>query len=183
MATGTKPAWNPEPPRPAPRSAAALLKFLPFLIVGVVGSIAGAWLVMEKGVNLGLVSLGMVLALPAMWASWVGLKEVWRVLGAFRAQVKWWHWIWLLSLSSSFVFRYRSSAEISQNPFDSSALLRLGPEVIVGCVLLARLVFRKPDWGPSMTRRHRRRHGDLWNGVPHLVDLVGEVFVDAVQIA
>ncbi len=152
MATGTKPAWNPEPPRPAPRRAAALLKFLPFLIVGVVGSIAGAWLVMEKGVNLGLVSLGMVLALPAMWASWVGLKEVWRVLGAFRAQVKWWHWIWLLSLSSSFVFRYRSSAEIAQNPFDSSALLRLGPEVIVGCILLARLVFRKPDWGPSMTR-------------------------------
>lgn len=152
MATGTKPAWNPEPLRPAPRRAAALLKFLPFLIVGVVGSITGAWLVMEKGVNLGLVSLAMVLALPAMWASWVGLKEVWRVLRAFRSQVKWWHWIWLLSLSSSFVFRYRSSAEIAQNPFDSSALLRLGPEVIVGCILLARLVFRKPDWGPSMTR-------------------------------
>jgi O-antigen ligase len=152
MATGTKPAWSPEPLRRAPRRAAALLKFLPFLIVGVVGSITGAWLVMQKGVNLGLVSLAMVLALPAMLASLVGLKEVWRVLGAFRSQVKWWHWIWLLSLSSSFVFRYRSSAEIAQNPFDSSALLRLGPEVIVGCILLARLVFRKPDWGPSMTR-------------------------------
>jgi hypothetical protein len=152
MATGTKPAWNPEPLRPAPRRAAALLKFLPFLIVGVVGSIAGAWLVMEKGVNLGLVSLAMVLALPAMWASWVGVKEVWRVLAGFRSQVKWWHWLWFLSLSSSFVFRYRSAAEISQNPFDSSSLLRVGPEVIVGCILLARLVFRKPDWGPSMTQ-------------------------------
>jgi O-antigen ligase len=152
MATGTKPAWNPEPLRPAPRRTAALLKFLPFLFVGVVGSIVGGWLVMTKGVNLALVSLAMVLALPMMWGSWIGAQEVWRVLAAFRAQVKWWHWVWLLSLSSSFVFRYRSSAEISQNPFDSSALLRLGPEVIVGCILLARLVFRKPDWGPSMTR-------------------------------
>jgi len=151
MATGTKPAWNQEPPRPASNRAAALLKFLPFLIVGVVGSVVGGWLVMTKGVNLALVSLALVLALPAMWASWVGMKEVWRVLGAFCSQLKWWHWIWLLSMSSSFVFRYRSSAEIAQNPFDSSALLRLGPEVIVGCILLARLVFRKPDWGPSMT--------------------------------
>ena len=151
MATGTKPAWNPEPLRPAPRRAAALLKFLPFLIVGVVGSIVGGWLVMQKGVNLGIVSLALVLALPVMWGSWVGMKEVWRVLGAFWPKMKWWHWIWLLSLSSSFVFRYRSASEISQTPFDSLAALRVGPEIVVGCILLARLVFRKPDWGPSMT--------------------------------
>ena len=69
MATGTKPAWNPEPPRPASNRAAALLKFLPFLLVGVVGSVVGGWLVMAKGVNLALVSLALVLALPAMWAS------------------------------------------------------------------------------------------------------------------
>lgn len=154
MATGTKPAWSPEPVTPAPRRAAVLLKFLkflPFLLVGAGGSIAGAWLVMEKGVNLGLVSLGMVLMFPAMWGSWVGLKEVCRVLGAFRSQIKWWHWVWFLSLSSSFVFRYRSAAEIAQTPFDSLAALRVGPEVIVGGILLLRLVFRKPDWGPSMT--------------------------------
>jgi hypothetical protein len=134
MATGTKPAWNPEPP-PAPSRAVALLKFLPFLLVGVVGSIVGGWLVMTKGMNLGLVSLALVLLLPAMWASWVGMKEIWRVLGDFWPKMKWWHWIWFLSMSSAFVFRYRSSAEISQNPFDSSALLRLGPEVIVACIL------------------------------------------------
>lgn len=151
MGTGTKPAWNPEPLRPAPRPAAALLKFLPFLIVGVVGSITGSWLVMEKGVNLGLVSLAMVLALPAMWGSWVGMKEVWRVLADFWPKMKWWHWFWLLSLSSSFVFRYRSTSEIAQSPFDSLAALRVGPEVIIAVILLARLVFRKPDWGPSMT--------------------------------
>lgn len=151
MATGTKPAWNPEPPRPAPRPTAALFKFLPFLLVGAVGSIAGAWAVLEKGVNLGVVSLAMILALPVMWGSWVGARQVWRVLGAFWPRMKWWHWIWLLSLSSSFVFRYRSASEISQTPFDSLAALRLGPEVIVACILLARLVFRKPDWGPSMT--------------------------------
>ncbi len=151
MATGTKPAWNPEPVTPAPRRAAELLKFLPFLLVGAVGSIVGAWVVMSKEVSLGLVCLGMVLFLPVMWGSWVGLKEVWRVLGAFRTHVKWWHWLWFLSLSSSFVFRYRSAAEIAQTPFDSLAALRVGPEVIVGSILLLRLVFRKPDWGPSMT--------------------------------
>ena len=152
MATGTKPAWNPEPVRPAPRRAAALLKFLPFLLVGVVGSIAGGWLVLTKGVNLGLVSLAMILALPTMWASWIGAKEVWKVLGNFWPRLKWWHWIWLLSVLSGFVFRYRSASEISQSPVDSTAALRLGPEVVVLCILAARLVFRKPDWGPSMTR-------------------------------
>jgi O-antigen ligase len=152
MATGTKPAWNPEPERPAPRPTAALLKFLPFLLVGVVGSIAGAWLVMTKGVNLALVSLAMILALPTMWASWVGAKQVWRVLGEFWPRVKWWHWVWFLSVISGFVFRYRSASEIAQSPVDSLAALRLGPEVIVACILLARLVYRKPDWGPSMTR-------------------------------
>ena len=152
MATGTKPAWNPEPLRPAPRRATALLKFLPFLVVGVVGSIVGGWLVMAKGVNLGLVSFAMVMALPAMWASWVGTKEVWRVLAQFWPHTKWWHWIWFLSMSSGFVFRYRSAAEIAQSPVDSTAVLRLGPEVIVACILVTRLVFRKPDWGPSMTR-------------------------------
>lgn len=151
MATGTKPAWNPEPIREARRPVAPLLKFLPFFVVGVLGSIVGAWLVMDKGVNLGLVSLGMVLMFPAMWIAWVGAKEVRRVLGEFWPKMKWWHWIWLLSLSSSFVFRYRSASEISQNPFDSLAALRVGPEVLVACILLARLIFRKPDWGPSMT--------------------------------
>ncbi|MFZ0806449.1 MAG: O-antigen ligase family protein [Candidatus Sulfotelmatobacter sp.] len=152
MATGTKPAWNPEPVRRASHPAAMLLKFLPFLLVGVVGSIYGGWLVMERGVSLALVSLALVLVIPVMWFGWVGLKEVWRVLVDFWPQVKWWHWVWFLSLSSSFVFRYRSASEISQSPVDSTAGLRLGPEVIVGLILLARLIFRKPDWGPSMTR-------------------------------
>jgi O-Antigen ligase len=152
MATGTKPAWDRTPLPPPSRPAALLLKFLPFLIVGIAGSILGGWLVMTKGVNLALVSLALVLALPILWGSMVGLKEVWRVIGDFRAQIKWWHWLWLLSLSSSFVFRYRSSAEIAQTPFDALAALRVGPEIICACVLLVRLVFRKPDWGPSMVR-------------------------------
>jgi len=129
-----------------------LLKFLPFLIVGALGSIAGAWLVMERGINLGLVSLAMILAIPGMWASWVGMKEVRRVLASFWPSLKWWHWVWFLSVISGFVYRYRSASEISQSPVDSLAALRLGPEVIVLCILVARLVFRKPDWGPSMTK-------------------------------
>src|SRR5437016_3462768 len=151
MATGAKHALNPNSFPPARRPIAPLLKFLPFLFVGAAGSIMGAWLVMDKGVSLGLVSLGMILMFPAMWAGWVGMKEVRRVLGGFWPKMKWWHWIWLLSLSSSFVFRYRSASEIAQNPLDSLAALRVGPEVIVACILLARLIFRKPDWGPSMT--------------------------------
>ena len=152
MASGTKPAWDRDPLRPAPSRSLMLLKFLPFLIVGALGSVAGAWLVIEKGVNLGLVSLAMVLAIPAMWVSWVGSKEVWRVLSKFWPSLKWWHWIWFLSVISGFVYRYRSASEISQSPVDSLAALRLGPEVIVLCILAARLVFRKPDWGPSMTQ-------------------------------
>ncbi len=152
MATGTKPTWDQNTVRPAPHPASALLQVLPFLIVGAGGSVFGAWLVMERGVSLAWVALGMILMLPAMGVTWVGLKEVWRVIGAFRTRIKWWHWVWFLSLASSFVFRYRSSAEIAQTPFDSLAALRVGPEVIVGCILLGRLVFRKPDWGPSMTR-------------------------------
>jgi O-antigen ligase len=144
--------WSPETSVRAPHSSAALLKFLPFLFVGVIGSIVGGWLVLNRGMDLGLVCLALLLALPVTWASWVGSKEVWRVIGAFRSHLKWWHWIWLLSISSSFVFRYRSASEITQNPFDALAGLRVAPEVIVGCILLFRLVFRKPDWGPSMFR-------------------------------
>jgi O-antigen ligase len=140
----------PPTPARAPHPAAALLKFAPFLLVGIGGSIAGAWLVWTRGVNLALVCLAMVLAIPAIWGSWIGFKEVWKVIGAFRFKLKWWHWLWLLSISSSFVFRYRSASEITQNPFDALAGLRVGPEIIVGCALLLRLVFRKPDWGPSM---------------------------------
>ncbi|HUO16171.1 MAG TPA: O-antigen ligase family protein [Verrucomicrobiae bacterium] len=152
MATGTKPVFNPEPVRSAPSRAVTLLKCLPFLFVGVFGSITGGWLVIDKGVNLGLVSVALIVMLPATWGAWIGLKEVWRVLVQFWPQVKWWHWVWFLSLSSSFVFRYRSASEISQSPVDSTAALRLGPEVIVACILILRLIFRKPDWGPSMTR-------------------------------
>src|SRR5215470_7046171 len=100
MSTATKPAWDHQP---APRPTSALWKFLPFLILGVVGSMAGGWLVISKGVNLGLVSLALILALPVAWGSWIGFKEVWRVIGAFRSQLVWWHWLWLLSIVSSFV--------------------------------------------------------------------------------
>lgn len=143
--------WAPPTPR-SPHPAAALLKFVPFLLVGVGGSIAGAWLVWSRGVSLSLVCLAMILAIPVMWGSWIGFQELWRVIGAFRCKLKWWHWVWLLSISSSFVFRYRSASEITQNPFDALAALRVGPEIIVGVALLLRLVFRKPDWGPSMFR-------------------------------
>jgi O-antigen ligase len=152
MASVTKNPWSADTVAPAPRPTAALWKFLPFLIVGVGGSIFGGWLVIEHGVNLALVSLALVLALPLMWGFWFGVKEAWRVIGAFRTKLHWWHWIWLLSVSSAFVFRYRSASEISQSPFDSLAALRVGPEIIVAAVLLLRLVFRKPDWGPSMFR-------------------------------
>jgi len=152
MATGTKPVWDRELERSRIPRALALLKFLPFLVVGAAGSVWCASLVLERGVNLGFVCLAIVLALPAMWGGWVGAKEVWRVLSRFWPCLKWWHWVWFLSVISGFVYRYRSASEISQSPVDSLAALRLGPEVIVLCILLARLVFRKPDWGPSMTR-------------------------------
>jgi hypothetical protein len=152
MSTFDKNPWSPEPSARAPHPAAALWKFLPLLVVGMGGSIAGAWLVFAHGVNLGLVCVALLLALPVMWGSWIGVKEVWRVIGAFGSKIRWWHWLWLLSLSSSFVFRYRSASEITQNPFDALAGLRVAPEVIVGTIILLRLVFRKPDWGPSMFR-------------------------------
>ena len=142
--------WPPPTPPRTPHPAVALLKFAPFLLVGIVGSIAGAWLVLTRGVNLTVVCIALILAIPVMWGSWVGSQQVWRVIGTFRFRLKWWHWLWLLSISSSFVFRYRTASEITQNPFDALAGLRVGPEIIVGCALLLRLVFRKPDWGPSM---------------------------------
>lgn len=150
MASVTKPAWDAG--APAQRPSAGLWKFVAFLLIGAAGSIAGGWLVISRGFNLGLVCLALVLAIPLAWGSWIGAREVWRVIGAFRSQLVWWHWLWLLSIISSFVFRYRSASQISSNPFDALAAFRLIPEAIVGSILLMRLAFRRPDWLPSMFR-------------------------------
>ena len=152
MASITKNPWNTESVSGTPRASAPLWKFLPFLVLGAVGSIVGGWLVINNGTNLGLVSLALIFALPVVWISWLGMKEVLQVMAKFRAKLVWWHWIWLLSIISSFVFRYRSASEIASNPLDALAALRVIPEIIVGAVLVFRLVFRRPDWLPSLFR-------------------------------
>jgi O-antigen ligase len=62
----------------------------------------------------------------------------------------WWHTLVFLLFISTLVFRVRDVQVARSEPVDAWALLRIGPEVIVGGVLVFRLMSRRTLWLSSM---------------------------------
>jgi O-antigen ligase len=92
------------------------------------------------------------LVIPGTILLLVGGAQAQASFRELRAKVRWWHWLLLLAYLSQLVFRLRDVPAARETPVDAWAALRIGPEVIIVVVLLARLILRRPDWLPSLGR-------------------------------
>jgi O-antigen ligase len=75
------------------------------------------------------------------------LTAIRRVARAFC----WWHWLWLFLFCSDFVFRFRDSQSLRDEPLDFWALYRVALVGLAGAVLLWRLITRRGEWLESMS--------------------------------
>ncbi len=111
-----------------------------FLVISTLTSLKyGIWNALF--IVVGLLGIGLIAAaLP-------GIREnaayLWPRLNR-------WHLVWYGIYVSSLVFRIRALAEFREQPVDGWALLRIGPEGIIGFYLLFLLAARKLPWVGSM---------------------------------
>ncbi len=105
-----------------------------------------------------LVAGGMLLAIPVIGLLIKAFPEAKASFKMLKANWTWWHPLWFLIYFSTLVFRIRDSGQASQNPLDSYAMLRVGPEAIVALALMIRLILKKPNW-----------MGSLFRGIPGLM--------------
>lgn len=68
------------------------------------------------------------------------------------SSLKWWHFLWALTLASALVWRIREASDIASEPVDAWAAVRIGLDIVVAFVLLVRLALRRTHWIGSMLR-------------------------------
>jgi len=138
---------------PSKFGLARMASFAGLVVFGAAACWIAVLLIDKDTVTPGVLFSVLLLGIPALVGGTFGFREAIRVFSDFRPKIQWWHWFWFLTLFSSFVFRApRTQAQISAEPLDAVAALRIVPEVIVAAGLLLRLVFRRPDWLPSLFR-------------------------------
>ena len=93
-----------------------------------------------------LVGCGPLVLIAGVFAVQQGYENIRSMAG----KLVWWHWLWLLILLSTFVFRVRDAQVAANEPIDYWAITRLVPEAIVAFALLTRLVNRRSNWGSSL---------------------------------
>lgn len=101
-------------------------------------------------VGVGATIAAIILVIPIAIMVVTGLRQGWTYLSDLRAAWTWWHWLFLLLVFSTLVFRVRDNQQAASNPVDAWALLRLGPEAIVVVVLWLRLRNRATTWRHSL---------------------------------
>src|SRR5579885_1966869 len=99
-----------------------------------------------------MVAGGMLAAIPVIGLVIKAFPEAKASFRMLKANWTWWHPLWFLIYFSTLVFRIRDSGQASQNPLDSYAMLRVGPEAIVALALMIRLILKKPNWMSSLFR-------------------------------
>jgi len=124
--------------------------FVPFVILGLVVTWGSTTTVLQHG---GALSMLVLVAVPvALILFVVAMRRVFSLLRGLKAQLSWWHGLWLLLFASALVFRVRGANQIERNPVDAWAMYRIGLELIVASVLLIRLALRRTLWFGSMFR-------------------------------
>ncbi len=128
--------------------AGLLLAICGFLVFGAVAS----WYAVPLAERFGSAQASAVLLLaPAV--ALLGVSSVRKALSkwrSFRAELRWWHWLWFFVLASGFIFRVRDASDARQDPADAAALFRVALIGTVALVLTARLALKKPDWLSSL---------------------------------
>lgn len=98
---------------------------------------------------LGILAASVPIAVYAAFA----LSEAVVCLFALLKELKWWHFLWAILFVSFQTFRKRTSAEISSNPVDSAATLRIIMVFFVGAYLLLALFMHRIKWLKSIVTR------------------------------
>jgi hypothetical protein len=97
----------------------------------------------------------VLLVLAPLWIVFIVLpatKTLFRESTCIAKSFTWWQGLWLLTLLSGLVFRLRDQYDIQKSAVDGWAMYRIGLDVIVGLVLIARLLKRQTLWRRSLFR-------------------------------
>jgi hypothetical protein len=98
-----------------------------------------------------LIALGAIFLIPAgLILAWVGLRQGLKGWLWVYHHLRWYHLIWLLMFLSDFVWETRSAQQTEADPLSPSTWARIGPELVIGFVLLLGLVRKKIDWPKSL---------------------------------
>jgi hypothetical protein len=98
-----------------------------------------------------LIALGAIVLIPAgLVLAWVGLRQGLKAWIELRHHLRWYHLIWLTMFISDFVWATRSAQATEADPLSPSTWARIGPELVIGFVLLFGLVRKKIDWPKSL---------------------------------
>jgi O-antigen ligase len=139
-------------PQPSPRRRAWLWIAVPTALVG--------FLICSQLFDLSLyfhdrdsaLMMGSVFALPAIFLFFLAFRQGAAHAKGILPRLRWWHWLWALTIVSAMVFRQRTVAEITAEPLDGWAIFRIAVDVVVAFVLLVRLGIRRTHWLGSMFR-------------------------------
>ncbi len=125
---------------------------LPAVVLGYFACVQLFKLALDFHVSGVVLVLGALVALPLLFAFTLAFCQWISHARAFIPTLKWWHWLWALTIVSAMVFRRRTVAEITSEPLDAWAVFRVAVDMIVGFVLLGRLALRRTHWLGSMFR-------------------------------
>jgi O-antigen ligase/polysaccharide polymerase Wzy-like membrane protein len=101
--------------------------------------------------NLSQAALFLLLVAPLFLVTApVGLAQGLRRVPQFMKSLCWYHWLWLLMVASTLVFRIRASTAIQQSPLDGWAAYRIA--LVSTAAIILMMVYRRVDWIGSMRR-------------------------------
>jgi len=134
-----------QPPDSRQQKMRAVVAFLAitigtFLVISILTTL-------KYGVWNALIIVAGLLGLVVIAAALPGIRENARYLWP---RLNRWHLIWYGLYVSSLVFRIRALADFQEQPVDAWAMLRIGPEGIIGLYLLMLLATRRLRWVGSM---------------------------------
>lgn len=95
---------------------------------------------------------GALLGVPALVAVGLAFRQGFGHARTLLSSLKWWHWLWALTLLSALTFRIRGVSDIASEPLDAWAVFRIAIDILVAFVLLVRLTLRRTHWPSSMAR-------------------------------
>src|ERR1039458_5909983 len=66
--------------------------------------------------------LGALAGVPTLFVVALALRQGFAYARSFAPTLRWWHWLWLITLASSLVFRIRRAGDITTDPLDAWAV-------------------------------------------------------------
>jgi hypothetical protein len=98
-----------------------------------------------------LIALAAIILVPAgLILAWIGLPQGVKAWNKLRHHIRWYHWLWTLMFISDFVWSARTAQATQADPLAPSTWARIGPELVIGFVLLLGMARKQIDWPKSV---------------------------------